>query len=70
MGLPGIPQPEIFWWVVDSNWEYFVLAAILAEMVLWICSRIVLSPFDGVSCTRQENRPKEMSGALAKGGGK
>lgn len=55
MGLPGIPQPNIFGWVVDSHWEYLLLVAVLAGIVLWACHRLVHSPFGRVLMAIRED---------------
>lgn len=48
MGLPGIPQPVIFGWLVSSHWEFLLLTAVLATFCLWLCGKIVHSPFGRV----------------------
>ncbi|MBN2131474.1 MAG: branched-chain amino acid ABC transporter permease [Sedimentisphaerales bacterium] len=55
MGLPGIPQPHIFGWEVNSHWEYLLLVAALAAIVLWACHRIVHSPFGRVLMAIRED---------------
>lgn len=55
MGLPGIPQPSIFGWEVDSQWEYLLLLAILATALLCACHRIVHSPFGRVLMAVRED---------------
>jgi len=55
MGLPGIPQPVILGWVVNSHWEYLLLVAALAAIVLWACHRIVHSPFGRVLMAIRED---------------
>ena len=55
MGLPGIPQPNIFGWVVSSHWEYLLLSAILAGVILWVCFRLVHSPFGRVLMAIRED---------------
>ena len=45
MGLPGIPQPVILGWTVDTHWEFLILAAACAGVALWVVRRIVRSPF-------------------------
>ena len=40
MGLPGIPEPKILWWNVDSNLEFFILASVLAGIVLILGYRL------------------------------
>jgi branched-chain amino acid transport system permease protein len=55
MGLPGIPQPNIFGLVIDSHWEFLLLTAILAATVLWVCHCIVHSPFGRVLMAIRED---------------
>ena len=55
MGLPGIPQPNIFGWVVSSNWEFLLLSAVLAATVLAVGFRLVRSPFGRVLMTIRED---------------
>jgi branched-chain amino acid transport system permease protein len=55
MGLPGIPQPNIFGWEVNSHWEYLLLIAGLGAVVLGVCHRIVHSPFGRVLTAIRED---------------
>lgn len=55
MGLPGIPQPIIFRWEVNSHGDYLLLVMILAAIVLWACHRIVHSPFGRVLMSIRED---------------
>ena len=55
MGLPGIPQPVIFGWVVSSHVEFLVLVGIFALLTVWICHRIVTSPFGRVLTAIRED---------------
>jgi len=48
MGLPAIPQPVIFGWKVSSHWDWLILVAIFCVVILWICRRIVNSPWGRV----------------------
>jgi len=48
MGLPGIPQPDIFGLKVSTHLEFLILIVILCVIVFWICNRIVRSPFGRV----------------------
>ena len=48
MGLPGIPQPIIFGWKIDSHWEFLILAGIFAILTFLVCARIVRSTFGRV----------------------
>src|SRR3990172_8989162 len=45
LGLPGIPQPEIFGLIISTHIEFLILVGILAGFVYWTASRIVKSPF-------------------------
>lgn len=55
MGLPGIPQPEIFGYTVSSHLEYLVLVGILCALTFWICRHIVNSPFGRVLTAIRED---------------
>lgn len=55
MGLPGIPQPVIFGWVISSHWEFVILVGGLAVFTVWVCHRIVKSPFGRVLTAIRED---------------
>ncbi|NOR45625.1 MAG: branched-chain amino acid ABC transporter permease [Candidatus Delongbacteria bacterium] len=44
MGLPGIPQPEIFGFVIDNHWSFLILGLLLAVFTYYFSKRIVTSP--------------------------
>jgi branched-chain amino acid transport system permease protein len=48
MGLPGIPRPVILGVNISSHMDFLVLTAILCAMALWICRRVIHSPFGRV----------------------
>lgn len=48
LGIPGIPQPVVFGWQVDSNVEYVVLVTVIAAMAYLVVWRITTSPFGRV----------------------
>ena len=48
LGIPGIPQPVILGWEVDSQLEFVVLATGLAIIAYWVVWRITTSPFGRV----------------------
>lgn len=48
MGLPGIPQPEIFGWTVSSYPEFLLLTSVLCVLCLLIVRRVVHSPYGRV----------------------
>jgi len=48
MGLPGIPQPEIFGLKISSHWQFLILTGFFCIAVLLVCRRIVNSPFGRV----------------------
>ncbi|MCK5057944.1 MAG: branched-chain amino acid ABC transporter permease [Candidatus Aminicenantes bacterium] len=48
MGLPGIPQPDIFGLKISSHIEFLILVTLLAALVFWISNRVVKSPFGRV----------------------
>ena len=45
LGLPGIPQPNIFGLEITTHIEFLILVGILAATVFWVANRIVTSPF-------------------------
>ncbi len=45
LGIPGIPQPNIFGYQISSHLEYFILVLILAKITYMITNKIVRSPF-------------------------
>ncbi|MBN2286954.1 MAG: branched-chain amino acid ABC transporter permease [Tissierellales bacterium] len=47
MGLPGIPQPIIFF-QISSHGEFLILTTVLAVVSFYICHRIIRSPFGRV----------------------
>ncbi len=55
MGLPGIPKPVIFGWVVSSHLEFLLLVGFLATIVFLICRRIINSPFGRVLTAIRED---------------
>jgi len=48
MGLPGIPQPIIVGWNISSRKEFLSLTFAFAVLTIWICRRIIRSPFGRV----------------------
>jgi branched-chain amino acid transport system permease protein len=48
LGIPGIPQPVIFGWHVDSHLEFLALAAAFACFAYFAVYRITSSPFGRV----------------------
>ena len=47
-GLPGIPRPNLFGWVIDQPLEYVVLAAAFAALTWAVCWRLTNSAFGRV----------------------
>ncbi len=45
MGLPGIPQPLIFGFVISTHLEFLILVTMLAGITYWISNKIVKAPF-------------------------
>jgi len=45
LGLPGIPQPNIFGFEITSHIEFLILVIILAGLTFGISNKIVKSPF-------------------------
>jgi len=48
MGLPGIPHPVILGWQVSTHLEFLLLVGFFCALTLWVCHRIVRSPFGRV----------------------
>lgn len=48
LGIPGIPQPVIFGWHVNSHLEFLALAACFAAIAYFVAWRITSSPFGRV----------------------
>ncbi len=48
LGLPGIPRPELFGWVVNEHWEFLVVVAVAAGATVFVSWRLVRSPFGRV----------------------
>lgn len=48
LGLPGIPQPELFGGTINTHWEFIALTWLLALATFLICRRIVHSPYGRV----------------------
>lgn len=55
MGLPGIPQPSVFGWVISSHIEFLLLVAVFAVLVFWLCKCIIKSPFGRVLTAIRED---------------
>jgi branched-chain amino acid transport system permease protein len=48
MGLPGIPQPDIFGLEISGYFEFLMLTLVLFLFTFWVCKRIVRSPYGRV----------------------
>jgi branched-chain amino acid transport system permease protein len=48
LGLPGIPQPELFGYRITSHVDFLVLSFIFAVLVYFIVRRLTHSPFGSV----------------------
>jgi len=48
MGLPGIPEPVIFGLRISSHVGFLILVGFFCGLTLWVCHRIVRSPFGRV----------------------
>jgi branched-chain amino acid transport system permease protein len=48
MGIPGIPQPVVFGWQVNTQMEFLALAVLVAVIAFLTGSLIVGSPFGRV----------------------
>jgi branched-chain amino acid transport system permease protein len=47
-GLPGIPRPSVFGWVIDEPFEYVVLSVAFAALTYAVCWRLTNSAFGRV----------------------
>jgi branched-chain amino acid transport system permease protein len=47
-GLPGIPRPSVLGWVIDTPFEYVILALGLTAVTYAICRRLTRSAFGRV----------------------
>ena len=45
LGIPGIPKPNIFGWVVKSNLEYLVFAVVMSVLCVYVMKKLTESPF-------------------------
>lgn len=45
LGLPGIPQPNIFGYEISTHFEFLILVIIFTVFSYWIANRVVKSPF-------------------------
>lgn len=48
LGIPGIPQPVILGWAVQSHFEFVILSTILVSLAFLVVGRITTSPFGRV----------------------
>ena len=48
LGLPGIPQPEVFGYRLSTHVDFLVLSIVLAALVYLIARRLTNSPFGNV----------------------
>ena len=64
LGIPGIPQPIICGWRLDTNWKFLMLAAALAGFAYLVVWRIAASPFGRVLHAIRED--EVLSKALGK----
>jgi branched-chain amino acid transport system permease protein len=68
MGLPGIPQPVIFGWKVDSKWDFVLLTFLLVALVFFVAKRIVQSPYGRVLKAIREDEVFSLSSGKNVGG--
>jgi len=48
LGLPGIPQPELFGAKINTHWEFLALVWVLAILTFLLCRYLVSSPYGRV----------------------
>lgn len=48
LGLPGIPRPEIFGFVLSEKMHYFLFVTVIAAVLMFVMYRVVKSPFGRV----------------------
>lgn len=61
LGLPGIPQPSIFGYLITNHWQFLILTLLLAGFTYWTANRIVKAPFGRVLKGLRENEVFAMS---------
>jgi branched-chain amino acid transport system permease protein len=61
MGLPGIPQPELWGIKITTHWQYLILVSGLSVFTYWFFARIVKSPFGRVLKAIREDEVFAMS---------
>ena len=48
LGLPGIPQPELFGYRLSSHIDFLILSVVLAALVYLVARRLTNSPFGNI----------------------
>ncbi len=48
LGLPGIPRPVVFGWTINEHWEFLLATSAAAGVVVFVCWRLIRSPFGRV----------------------
>jgi branched-chain amino acid transport system permease protein len=48
LGLPGIPQPELFGWRISLHIEFLFLVWFFCAIILWVSRQLVHAPFGRV----------------------
>lgn len=61
LGLPGIPQPNIFGFKIDTNFEYLVFIGLIALLVNIFIYRLVKSPFGRILEVIREDETAALS---------
>ena len=55
LGLPGIPQPEIFGFEISTHISFLILSGLLAVISYWFCNRVVKSPIGRILKSLRED---------------
>ena len=61
LGLPGIPQPVIFGFIISTHIEFLILSFLLAGFTYFVCHRLIKSPFGRILKSIREDEVFVMS---------
>jgi branched-chain amino acid transport system permease protein len=58
LGIPGIPKPSFFGFVISSNFQYFIFVLVVAVIAIYLIHKIVQSPFGRLLQATRDNELK------------